>query len=305
VNLVTPTEPFGSSSVSLRLYPHDDLDATELIDEMCAQAVLAMEHGFHGVMTSEHHGGFGGYIPNPLQAAGWMLEAMPTGWAAPCPMLLPVRPVALVAEEAAWFAARFPGRVGIGVAAGALAQDFEILDTPMDDLTQRFADGLASLTRHLRGEVMTNDQALRRCGDHPVPVVSAAMGFMAARRAAACGAGLVFDSMSSSERVAALIDAYRVAGGAGPTILIRRAWVGAPPAELFDKQIGVYRTYAATAAQNQWETDELISGDDVVERLRDVQARSTADALNIRLHVPGVRTDSIREQIELLGRQLR
>jgi alkanesulfonate monooxygenase SsuD/methylene tetrahydromethanopterin reductase-like flavin-dependent oxidoreductase (luciferase family) len=302
---VTATEPFGSGSVSLRLYPHDDFDAPALIDEMCAQAALAIEHGFHGVMTSEHHGGFGGYIPNPLQSAGWMLEAMPAGWAAPCPMLLPVRPVALVAEETAWLAARFPGRVGIGVAAGALAQDFEILDTPMDGLTQRFADGLASLTRHLRGEVVTNDQALRRCADHPVPVVSAAMGFTAARRAAACGAGLVFDSMSSAERVAALIDAYQVAGGVGPTILIRRAWVGAPPADLFDKQIGVYRTYAAVAAQTQWESDELISGDDVVERLRDVQTRSTADALNIRLHVPGVRPESIREQIGLLGGQLR
>ncbi len=301
---MTPTEPFGPGSVSLRLYPHDDLDAPGLIEEMRAQAVLAVEHGFHGVMTSEHHGGFGGYIPNPLQAAGWMLDVMPAGWAAPCPMVLPLRPVALVAEEAAWLAARFPGRVGIGVAAGGLAQDFELLDMPMDDLTRRFADGLASLTRHLRGEAGTDDQALRRCIDHPVPVVSAAMGFTAARRAAACGAGLVFDSMSSAERVAALIEAYRAAGGVGPTILIRRAWVGAPPAELFDKQIGVYRTYATTAAQSQWEADELISGDDVAERLRDAQARSTADALNVRLHVPGVRRDSIRDQIELLGRQL-
>ena len=67
----------------------------------------------------------------------------------------------------------------------------------------------------------------------------------------------------------------------------------------------MYRTYAATAAQQQWGSDELISGTDVVEGLREVQARSTADALNVRLHVPGVRPDAIREQIELLGRQLR
>jgi uncharacterized Fe-S cluster-containing radical SAM superfamily protein len=67
----------------------------------------------------------------------------------------------------------------------------------------------------------------------------------------------------------------------------------------------VYRTYAPTAAKDQWQTDELVSGADVAERLREVQARSTADALNVRLHVPGVRPDAIREQIELLGRQLR
>ena len=35
--------------------------------------------GFDGVTMSEHHGGFHGYLPNPLQAAGWCLEAMPHG----------------------------------------------------------------------------------------------------------------------------------------------------------------------------------------------------------------------------------
>ena len=81
---------------------------------MRAQAVLGREAGFDGVMTSEHHGGFGGYLPNPLQLTGFLLDAMPGGWAAACPLLLPLRPAALVIEEAAWLAARFPGRVGLG-----------------------------------------------------------------------------------------------------------------------------------------------------------------------------------------------
>ena len=78
--------PFAPGSVSLRLYPHNDLDAVAIVDELRAQASLAVEHGFDGVMTSEHHGGFHGYLPNPLQAAGWCLEAMTGGWAAPCPL---------------------------------------------------------------------------------------------------------------------------------------------------------------------------------------------------------------------------
>jgi alkanesulfonate monooxygenase SsuD/methylene tetrahydromethanopterin reductase-like flavin-dependent oxidoreductase (luciferase family) len=82
--------------VSLRLYPHDGLDATTIVDELCRQAALAAEAGFDGVMTSEHHGGFAGYLPNPLQLAGWLLEAMDRGWAAPCPLLLPLRPSGLV-----------------------------------------------------------------------------------------------------------------------------------------------------------------------------------------------------------------
>src|SRR6185437_13225429 len=105
-----------------------------------------------GVMISEHHGGFAGYLPNPLQVAGWLLDAMTRGWAAACPLLLPLRPPALVAEEVAWLAARYPGRVGVGVAAGALPSDFEAMGSTMDDLTARFAAGLAMLTSMLRGE---------------------------------------------------------------------------------------------------------------------------------------------------------
>src|SRR5580693_7982872 len=116
-----------------------------MVGELRHQAVLGTESGFDGVMTSEHHGGFAGYMPNPLQAAGWLLEAMPTGWAAPCPLLLPLRPAALVAEEVAWLAARFPGRVGVGLAAGSLKADFDIMGLTKDDLTARFARAMATV----------------------------------------------------------------------------------------------------------------------------------------------------------------
>src|SRR5437870_11136035 len=113
---------FAPGSISFRAYPHAGLDAPAIVVELRVQAALACTHGFDGVMTSEHHGGFHGYLPNPLQAAGWCLEAMNAGWAAPAPLLLPLRPPALVAEEIAWLAARFPGRVGLGVASGALPE---------------------------------------------------------------------------------------------------------------------------------------------------------------------------------------
>src|SRR5437660_7155847 len=135
-------EPLAEGSLSLRLYPHLDRPATAVVDELRAQAALAAEHGFDGVMTSEHHNGFYGYIPNPLQIAGWLLEAMPSGWAAACPLLLPLRPATIVAEEVAWLNARFPGRVALGVAAGGLPADFELVGVPMDDLGRRFTEGL-------------------------------------------------------------------------------------------------------------------------------------------------------------------
>ena len=86
------TAPMAKGSISLRLYPHLDRPAPAIVEELRGQAALAADHGFDGVMTSEHHAGFYGYLPNPLQVAGWLLEAMATGWAAACPLLLPLRP---------------------------------------------------------------------------------------------------------------------------------------------------------------------------------------------------------------------
>src|SRR3954462_7362596 len=167
--------PFAPGSVSLRLHPHGDLPATQIIDELRVQAALAARHGSDGVMTSEHHGGFHGYLPNPLQLAGWCLEAMHQGWAAPCPLLLPLRPAALVAEEVAWMAARFPGRVGLGVASGALPTDFDVMHVSMDDLAARFTAGFEELTGILDGSasgVLAGDAAIAAAQEHPIPVLS-------------------------------------------------------------------------------------------------------------------------------------
>jgi alkanesulfonate monooxygenase SsuD/methylene tetrahydromethanopterin reductase-like flavin-dependent oxidoreductase (luciferase family) len=299
--------PFAPGSVSFRSYPHEGLDAVETIDELGTQAALAAEHGFDGVMTSEHHGGFAGYLPNPMQLAGFLLDAMPRGWAAPCPLLLPLRPPALVAEEAAWLGARFPDRVGLGVAAGALAVDFEIMGIPMDGLTARFTAGLELVAAALRGEAggpLAADAALARCRAHPIPVLSAAASVTAARRAARVGVGLLFDSLVTPARVRVLVDAFHDAGGMGSCVLVRRAWLGDPPRADVDRQIDVYRGYAPTAAPAHWGADEMVVDDDpvaVARRLLDAQDRAGTDALNLRVHVPGVSAEAGREQIARLG----
>jgi alkanesulfonate monooxygenase SsuD/methylene tetrahydromethanopterin reductase-like flavin-dependent oxidoreductase (luciferase family) len=299
--------PFAPGSVSLRLYPHNDLPAPAIVEELREQAALGVEHGFDGVMTSEHHGGFPGYLPNPLQAAGWCLEAMPYGWAAPCPLLLTVRSAAIVAEEAAWLAARFPGRVGVGVAAGALQEDFEITGVPMEDRAARFSKRLEEVVGALNGSDprgLAGDPAIKACAEHPVPVVSAAMSITAVQRAARHGVGILFDSLSTPERCRELSDAYRAAGGAGPCILIRRAWLGEPPREGVARQLDVYRSYAPAASQTHWEGEQLLSSasaSEVADGLADTAHRSGADAVNVRVHVPGVTPAAAREQIARLG----
>jgi alkanesulfonate monooxygenase SsuD/methylene tetrahydromethanopterin reductase-like flavin-dependent oxidoreductase (luciferase family) len=299
--------PLAPGSVSLRIYPHNDLPASGIVDELRKQAGLAAEHGFDGAMVAEHHGGFAGYLANPIQTAGWMLEAMSSGWAAPCPLLLPLRPAALVAEEIAWLAARFPGRVGLGVAAGALPGDFEIMGLSMDGLAERFAEGLELVAAALSGRdggSLAGDPAIARCVDAPIPLVSAAMGLTAVRRAAAADVGLLFDSMSSPERIRRLTDAYRAAGGTGACVLIRRAWVGPPPTGLLERQLDVYRGYAPATAQAHWNADELLTAptaEAVAEQLAAIASAAGADAVNLRIHVPGVSPDAARDQIARLA----
>jgi alkanesulfonate monooxygenase SsuD/methylene tetrahydromethanopterin reductase-like flavin-dependent oxidoreductase (luciferase family) len=307
---VDASRPFGRGSVSLRCYPHLGLGAPEIVAEMRAQAALAAEHGFDGVMTSEHHGGFAGYLPNPLQLAGFLLDAMPSGWAAACPVLATLRPAALIAEETAWLAARHPERVGVGLAAGALQQDFAVMGLDMHDLTARFTTALERVTELLRGETgdeLAGDPAIARCRDHPIPVLSAAASATAARRAARVGAGIILDSLASVTRCRALTDAYRVAGGAGPVVLVRRAWIGDPPRARFDDQVQVYRSYTSTGATTTWGADELLTGSDGDE-LADRAARAVldagADACNVRIHVPGVDPVAARTQIARLGHEV-
>ena len=57
-----------------------------------------------------------------------------------------------LSSSTAWLAARHPGRVGVGLAAGALEQDFAVMDLDMRDLTARFTSSLERVTELLRGD---------------------------------------------------------------------------------------------------------------------------------------------------------
>ena len=73
-----------------------------------------------------------------------------------------------MAEEVAWLAARFPGRVAVGVAPGALPLDFEAMDVAFDEMMPRFRAGLPRLAAMLRGEDLGHlegDLALQACAD--------------------------------------------------------------------------------------------------------------------------------------------
>ena len=296
--------PLAKGSVSLRLYPHDG-PAAEQLDEVRRLARRAVEVGYDGVMVSEHHAGFPGYFPSPQQMAGFLLAAMPSGWAAPCPLLLPMKPYTLVAEEVAWLAAAFPGRVGAGFAAGALPVDFELAEVPFDEIGARFKQALPKVVAALRGEAegpLADDRAIAVCADHPVPMVAAAQSRAAVRRAASLGLGILYDSLQAVDHVRALSDAYDEAGGTGPKILIRRVWIGGPPGEAVDNQLDLYRTYTTEGTMARWDqganTVLAATGAEAAEQLHAEMVATGTDTINIRIHVVGLSPAYVRDQLE-------
>jgi alkanesulfonate monooxygenase SsuD/methylene tetrahydromethanopterin reductase-like flavin-dependent oxidoreductase (luciferase family) len=297
--------PFAPGSISLRLYPHNDLEAPAIVREMCDQAAMGLQGGFDGIMTSEHHGGFPGYLPNPMQMSSFFLEESASGWAAACPMLLPLRPTAQVAEEIAWLDARHPGRVGLGVAAGALALDFDAMAVPLEEAVPRFKAELPRIVDMLRGRDLRGldgDRAFQRCATRPIPVLSAAVSLPAARRAARCGAGILTEGMSTAEHLTALCRAYDEAGGTGTKMLIRRVWLGEPLTELVERQRAVYQSVSSNT--RQFADDQTIATTDpeeMAERLHATVTQIGSDAINLRVHLPGISGTQVRDQIGRLA----
>ncbi|MBJ21230.1 MAG: LLM class flavin-dependent oxidoreductase [bacterium] len=280
----------------------------ECVAELLRQASLAEEAGFDGLMTSEHHGGFPGYVPNPLQLAGWLLEATDCVWAAPCPLLLPLYHWSHITEQLAWLAVRFPGRVGGGFAIGGLAQDFEMADLVYEDRVARFKHDLPLVTEALRGRAaspLAEDPAVAACRADPVPMVSAAQSPGAVRRAARVGIGVLYDSLQTLARMREISDAYSEAGGQGTRIAIRRVWIGPPLDAQVEAQMDFYRGYATSDAQAHWGAgEELVSGVDgaeVAEKLLEVAGRGGCDSFNLRVHAAGIDPVRVEEQIARLG----
>lgn len=301
------SEPLAIGSISMRIYPHDLL-AREQLDEARLQARLAVEAGFDGVMLAEHHCGFPGYFPNPQQIGGFLLAAMPHGWMASAPMLLPMLPYGIYAEQLAWLQAAYPGRVGAGFASGAFPDDFAIVGVPFDEITPRFKDALPKVVAALRGAdptVLGGDRALQACAASPIPLVAAAQSLPAVRRAAGLGIGILYDSLQTNDHSRKLSDAYDEAGGAAAKILIRRVWIGDPPEENAAAQMQAFRSVASDRVAKNWgDEDQLVHGRDgqeAAEKLVAVMRDSHVNAVNVRVHLKGLAPAQVRAQIERHG----
>ena len=298
--------PFGPGSFSFGLHAVEGADAAGQAAALVEQGVAAEAAGFDGVTMSEHHGGFRGYVPQPLMVSGWILEATERLWSGPAPYLLNLRNPVLVAEELAWMAARHPGRVGAVLAPGYAKSDFDLLGVEFAERGVRFATLLDTLLATLRGETdAVADPAIAAWAAAPGPVLSAANSTAAVRRAAERGMGVYFPGGETRERMRMLIDRYREAGGPGPVIKIRTLWMGDPPPGALEERDRVYREAAAASGMRQATgfAEPFAYGDDA--RILDEVATDVTelglDGMNIRLYLAGVGHAAVLEQIARFG----
>ncbi len=116
------------------------------------------------------------------------------------------------------------------------------------------------------------------------------------------GAGILTEGMSTVDRLRSFCDAYDDAGGTGSKVLIRRVWVGEPKAELVARQRAVYQGYSSGGHLSA--ADQTLSASDpaeLAERLHATCVAAGADAVNLRVHLPGITPSEARRQITLLA----
>jgi alkanesulfonate monooxygenase SsuD/methylene tetrahydromethanopterin reductase-like flavin-dependent oxidoreductase (luciferase family) len=307
--------PFGHGSVSLGLYLHD-LPPTRALDELFAQAGLALEAGFDGITLPEHHDGFASYVPAPLQVTGWLLQEFPRGWAAANPLIIPLRPVQLWIEELAWLAARFPGRVGLGTAPGYVEDDFAAVGASFAGRFQRNWTGVELLVQALRGRPpagLARDPAVAALREASLPMVAAAVGKQSIAHAARLGLGIA--PPGEDGECVRIFGEYCAAGGDGPRLVNRWPWLGPPPAEpAVAPRPGGWETLTDSRqrrADRSWLKDNprrILSAarpELLAERLNASIAYCGATGLGIRLHRGKATPPAmVTEMIESLGQVL-
>ena len=256
-------------------------------------------------MTSEHHGGFAGYMAQPLQMASFILEEHTTGWAAAAPLLLPLRPRRSWPKR--WRGCR-------PVTGAASASGWRRAPSPWTS-TWPASARTRPWTRSRRscrgswpccGERSWANSRVTppcvACRNAPVPVLSAAVSVAAVdpgRRLRSrhpdgghVGAGAADPSDPSLRR--GRRDRRQGAdppGMAGP----RAVRAGRD-------QRAVYESYASgTRRSAPTKRSRPMIRAEVADRLAAAVVEVGADALNLRVQLPGMTPEQVREQIEQIG----
>jgi hypothetical protein len=289
------------------LYRHGEADAA--VEMVLRHARLAADGGFDGLTIAEHHAGFPGYFPSPLQVSEWILSDTSIPWAGACPILLTLRPVPLTLEELAWLAARHPDRVAAGLAAGYDSRDFAVYGLNYGHrLKSYFAklDEWGQCVAGTSGDLLRRDSAIAKyIAD--IPTVVASGSPTAIRLAGQHGLGIILPPLDADNRASRLA-AYADHGGAGPRVLSRWVWLGpfreggtGPLDRLLSEYTGGKPGAAPVYLPEYCVAD---SGPELADMLLEEMFAAKATCISLRFYFPGLSGEEVAEQIGLFGREV-
>jgi alkanesulfonate monooxygenase SsuD/methylene tetrahydromethanopterin reductase-like flavin-dependent oxidoreductase (luciferase family) len=302
--------PLTHGSIFVVFNLHHELDAAAAFAELRRQATRVVELGFDGVALSEHHAGFPGYLPNPLQAMGLLLAGMPRGWVGAIPLILPLRSASAVVEDAAWLDAAYPGRVVVGLAAGYVEDDFTAFGVPFDKRFPLFRAMFDEVARGLRGEsdveMLRRDPAVQTAAGR-IGLAMSTAGTQNVRLAARAGAAVV-PTQLTEEGYRKLFAKYRAAGGTGARAIEKWVFLGDPPTESME---ALNRGYQDAPGDHSWFTaaSRIVPMDDhdpvrMAQRILAWVRASEASALGIRFQIGPLPATVVRDQIERFGAEV-
>jgi hypothetical protein len=80
-------------------------------------------------------------------------------------------------------------------------------------------------------------------------------------------------------------------------------WMGGGTFERQAKQVGVYRSYSGRADSLQAGEKQLVNGspEAIAEELAEAVQAVGADAINLRIHVPGIAPEEIYDQLDAVA----
>lgn len=299
--------PWGGGSVSVALYRHGEAD--QAVEMVLRHARVAADVGFDGLTIAEHHAGFPGYFPSPVQVSEWILSDTSIAWAGACPMLLTLRPVPLTLEELGWLAARHPDRVAAGLAAGYDSRDFAVYGLNYEDRLKSFfakLDEWGGYVAGTSGELLRQDSAIAKyIAD--IPTVVASGSPRALRLAGRHGLGIILPPLDDENRASRLA-IYADHGGAGARVLSRWVWLGPfreggtePLNRLLSEYTGGKPGAAPVYLPEYCVAD---TGPELADKLFEQMLAATATCISLRFYFPGLSGEEVEEQVDLFGREV-
>ena len=109
----------------LRIPPFvDDLTPARQYGEMLEMVRFVDDHGFAGVVLSEHHGAEDGFMSAPLVVAAGVLSATRNLFCSVSALLLPLHDPIRVAEDVAAIDLMAPGRIMVVAGVGYRDEEF-------------------------------------------------------------------------------------------------------------------------------------------------------------------------------------